>query len=118
MNSLSWLIYLAEVFGSFRVTFGILSGLLIFGCVGLVFMSGGEVFEDKNADARRWWFRGLAAAFALGAISMILPSSRTLYLIAASEIGEKAVASPEAKELFGEIRTTIMQQLKNLRDDK
>lgn len=118
MNSLSWLIYLAEVIGTFRDAFGILAGILIFGVVCIVFLSGGEVFADDAATIRKWLYRAFIASFVLGTISMLMPSTRTLYLIAASEVGQQVATTPEAKEVFSEIRTSLLRQLKTLNGDK
>ncbi len=118
MNSLSWLIYLAEVLGTFRDAAGIVAGLLIFAVIGLPIIAGPDLFDEDAAPIRKWWKRGIVTAIILAVLAMALPSTRTLYMIAASEIGEKAMATPEAKELFSEVRKTIMQQLKTARDEK
>lgn len=118
MNSLSWLIYLAEVVDAFRVTFMVLTAVSVLGSVALVVVAGDQLFEERAKTARKWWIRNIMAGFVLMTAAIILPSSRTFYMIAASEIGERAIASPEAKEMLGEIRATLMRQLKTLRDDK
>lgn len=40
-----------------------------------------------------------------------------MYMIAASEIGETVVTSPEGKEVFGELKDTILFKLKELQEE-
>ena len=50
-------------------------------------------------------------------LSTLVPSERTMYMIAASEIGETIVTSPEAEEVFGELKDTILFKLNELQGE-
>lgn len=140
MNSLSWLIYAAEVLGRVSVSFSIIASFATLATVVLVFVgmmsrsdaqgdaSGryGETYKavgivrvafwDKFLGA--WPKRTAAVAVIFGAVSIVAPSQSTIYMIAASEMGEKVVTTPEAREMLGDLRDVIAKQIKKLKDDK
>jgi hypothetical protein len=114
MNSLSWMIYAAEALGNLSMSAGIMAlvsalgiGAVMF--VGLIAASvdnpSGVVYIHKAM--RKWW---VPATLLL--ISAVLPSSNTIYMIAASEAGETIVKSQEAKEVFDDLKTVIKSKLK------
>lgn len=45
-------------------------------------------------------------------LSLLTPSSKTIYMIAASEAGETIVTSPEAREIFDDLKEVIKLKLK------
>lgn len=107
MNSLSWLIYFAEVSGDLK---GLFSGFAIITGVGVIV---GTLFSWIELDqfSPRYVAFGLLGAFMLAVASVLMPSSKTVYMIAASEAGEVIVSSPEARELVGSIKKTILDRL-------
>lgn len=115
MNSLSWMIYAAEVLGRIGTTFALASfvsfiSIAIGIFVGLVFSIDDKDGTGKRIVAysvRKWW---VPLVFAL--IAVFTPSSNTIYLIAASEAGETIVTSPEAKEVFDDLKAIIKSKLK------
>lgn len=140
MNSLSWLIYAAEVLGRVSISFffialvaAIATAVLVF--IGLMSRSdaqgeatgrygekyaaiGVERLAFWDAFLSKWPKRSGAVAVVFGAVSIVAPSSSTIYMIAASEMGEKVVTTPEAKEMLGDLREVIAKQIKKLKDDK
>lgn len=125
MNSLSWMIYLAEVvsrimplatLGGIFLMFG--GGIAIFlGNVGWSYFSwdGPEVRakgDALQAALRTWGVRALIAAPFVVAVAVLSPTAKTIYLIAASEAGEAVVTSPEAKEMLGDLKEIIRKRLK------
>lgn len=112
MNSLSWMIYAAGALGSLSVTLGILGVMsIVFGGVAALI---GTIATSKPDMAKaimmKWWIpAGLLISSAL------LPSSTTVYMMAASEAGETIVTSPEAKEVFEDLKTIIKSKLKEQR---
>lgn len=140
MNSLSWLIYAAEVLGRvstsfFFIAFGatFATGVLIF--AGMMSRAdaqddaSGRYGESYKAAALervafwdkflgKWPKRAAAVAVVFGAVAIVAPSNSTIYMIAASEMGEKVVTTPEAKEMLGDLREVIAKQIKKLKDDK
>lgn len=115
MNSLSWMIYAAEVFNNLGMFLGLVGfgGLLIIiltaGFSGLLGVAGDE---DKLKQAsvramRKIWMPVVALA-----LSVVIPSSQTIYLIAASEAGATVISNPEMKEVFNDLKTIIKSKLK------
>lgn len=115
MNSLSWMIYAAEALGSLQFIAG---GFMIASAIGLavsIALTGlfNTIDGNERTDATvrrlasKWW-----VPVALGVITILAPSSKTIYLIAASEAGETIVTSPEAKEVFDDLKTIIKSKLK------
>jgi hypothetical protein len=97
MNDLSWLIYLADIAGS-------VGGLLIFltviagtaAVVSLIvaFAAAVDDYLEIAAAARRIFRQALPACIACGLIAGFIPDRQTVMMIAASEIGQRAVNSP------------------------
>lgn len=121
MNSLSWILYLADAASKLSViaaTATIVGG--IFAAILLVvylitsgFASGGDEDALKFATFIRpvaKWFAFVVVGF--GLVYAVVPSSSTLYLIAASEAGEAVVTAPGTKELFGDLTAVIKKRLK------
>lgn len=124
MNSLSWMIYAAEV--SNQISF--LSGVTGFclAIAGGVYSVTCRIYPDtlygSPEERRRRFddrvsFRPKAAKLLIGGVAIMaassfIPSSSTIYMIAASEAGETIVTSPEAKEVFDDLKTIIKSKLK------
>lgn len=115
MNSLSWMIYLADVTGGLSK----LTAFLAFACgasglgsfIGMLTTVGEphiwswerDKADTKIADHKRLhlMFKGVIPKALLGmacfaAVSAILPSQGTVYAIAASEMGEQVIQSKTA----------------------
>lgn len=108
MNSLSWMLYGAEVIGNVQ---GLLIGLTVLGSgfvgiCGIIFLvSEGE--EDTRPLVKRWLWAPVFTA----TLATLIPSSGTVYLIAASQAGEQIVTSPDAVEMLGDLKGIIKQRL-------
>lgn len=110
MNNLSWLIYLAysvDRFGHFIVWLMVPTGFFAVVC-GVVIMVSldttdqrGRKLDDSSLKEKReqisafkkWGVRLSAAFIVLGCILSILPNRQTVMLVAASEIGQRALNS-------------------------
>jgi len=96
MNDLSWLIYLADIAGSVG---GILTFLaVIAGATAVVsLIVTGIAVADRHletaAAARRIFRQAMPAGIACGLIAGFIPGRQTVMMIAASEIGQRAVNS-------------------------
>lgn len=113
MNTLSWLIYAAEVVGNLQVMVSIVTPpLLIFGGVGLTSLWAYNVLEKTGY--RPTWPTGawVASMSVCAAIAIFTPSTKALYMIAASEAGETIVTSPDAIEMMGDLKAIIKKRLK------
>ena len=89
MNSLSWLLYLADVVSKLSVISIVVTGISL----TIVFIW--FLVPTDDGEART------AAKFAIGAlvaavIAALLPSKETVYAIAASEMGEELLKTPTA----------------------
>lgn len=109
MNTLSILIYLAEVSGKLATFLGFTAGA----CAIIVF-----IFMLTNAiESEKFVFKAnfAAAGAILALIAIFIPTSDTIYLIAASEYGETIVTSPEAKELMQGVYDVLKAKIAELK---
>lgn len=111
MNSLSWLIYLGDVAEALKLVAGGVAGLIFVVCLVLAPMI---IDECSGATIKKI----AALTLILGFVAIVIPSQRTIYMIAASEMGERVVSQPETKEMLGDLREVIAKQIKKLKDDK
>jgi hypothetical protein len=126
MNQLSWLIYWADAAPNVATALCIMAFLalivsIVFVLLGFTGMFGDEAkFDNENQyrrDAYKYAselaprFRKLwpvpLISFFVWSSTFLVPSKDTFYLIAASEIGEQAVETPE----FVKIRAVINEWL-------
>lgn len=117
MNSVSWLLYAAEVVTSIK---GAIAAAGMMAVIGLVF--SWTPFLISGGDPEDWaqWLKTLPRKFGLlvailGAVFVVIPSNNTIMLIAASEIGETVLASKEAQRMGGEAGQLASDSLRLLR---
>jgi hypothetical protein len=109
MNSLSWLLYLGEVVGGLKPLFGFTAFGMAFAVGGFALFNGIEGSQEKAASiVRRYAWLPLFLAL----IATCIPSTKTIYLIAASEAGEAVVTNPDAIEMMGDLKAIIKKRLK------
>ena len=119
MNQLSWLIYWADAAPSLASFICVLGFLMFVASSAIVLLGATDFFTDAVNNpglqpmARRfrsfWWMPVLS--FALWGASFLVPSKDTFYLIAASEMGEKAIQTPEFTKLRGVLNKFLDEQL-------
>jgi len=112
MNNLSWLIYFAEVVNNFNAFIGISCGLAIL-CI--LFYMLFSAIEETSMNPKGKWKKGLRyiwIPFLFLGISCFIPSGNTIYMLAASEVGEQVIKTPEAKEVFDSLKARILDELK------
>lgn len=121
MNSLSWLIYLAEVIN----TFGKMLGTALFISICALMVASAAVvighLEEKPAIAsagRRLAKWTLSILFVGSIFFVITPSRQTVLLIAASEIGERVMTSDRVQGVIDPsvelLQTWIRQQTQTI----
>lgn len=106
MNALSWLIYLAGVAGNIQgllIAIGLISGVAV-----ILFTIFTAVENDDPWPALKWAWIPICA----GILAAALPSTSTIYMIAASEAGEQIATSPDAIEMMGDLKAIIKKRLK------
>lgn len=130
MNTLSILLYLANVLPSVAMFLGVVS----FTCLGayiatkvITYIAHAEnrdssysprkaeraeaYFNSKDPFLNPWVVAGLLSVFLF---SHLIPSERTIYLIAASEMGEVVVTDPETVEIFDLLKETVKTKLEEV----
>lgn len=115
MNSLSWLVYAADVAGNVGVVLvlGSLLGILGMFIASMVAGHQTDFGRGEPGDWKRPWRHVWIVAVAL-LVASAIPSKTTIYMIAASEIGETVVTSPDAVEMMNDLRTIVRGKLKEL----
>lgn len=118
MNSLSWLLYAADVLGNLRPLLGFLATLMGAGAViSYIVRCASADWENTVGRSKvgmpAFPVLGVAAAVALGLSAAAIPSSNTLYMIAASETGQRLVETPEAKEMLDLVRRRVKAALED-----
>lgn len=113
MNSLSWLIYLAQVVNNLGVMFGTMGVLVLAGCVIYFIVCSIDASDAVGRTvgvlpSTRYPVIGVSLLF----LSNLLPSQNTLYAIAASEVGEKIVTSEAARGIADDATKALHQWIK------
>lgn len=118
MNSLSWLIYLASVCDELR---GVSVLITILGAIATIVLAihwkwridfDGREEEESAKKLFTGSFKMSAIAFAVAAFIVVLvPSKDTIYAIAASEIGEEVIKSPEASKARQALNAWLDKQI-------
>jgi hypothetical protein len=114
MNSLSWMIYLGTTVPLVANCIGSIAFLTI-----CVLGMGWLVTRDSYNEREEWskfmkgkrWIVWVASFLFL--LVMLVPSKQTIYLIAASQMGETALNSPIGQE----VQTNILNYLHNLNEE-
>lgn len=113
MNDLSWLIYAAEVAGNVSALCGIVAiggGMAIALLSGLLAVAAG--CDDAPAGSWKVPLRYLWVVALAAVVATLIPSKNTIYMIAASEIGETVVTSPDAIEMMNDLKAIIKSKIK------
>jgi hypothetical protein len=125
MNMLSWLLYVADVVSN-------ISGFIIFGAV--VLFAFPVILWTAYAIRRSDWYdsptyykarnvpvptqpkhtvKYIFGAVVCSLIAVALPSKTTIYLIAASELGEKVITGPDSQKTLTLLQQRIQRYLES-----
>lgn len=128
MNSLSWLLYAADVSDTIKTSAPFFAGLgiIVSGVAYPASFMVGETYsyqspeEKAAAQARPAQVQKFARSLALWSVAAlllvaVLPTRSTLMLIAASEVGETVLASEQAQQIGGEAGALATDSLRVLR---
>ena len=112
MNAASMYIYLGSVLGALDTFLG-LTGLIgvISWCLLTVFY-----FIEKDGYHGKNWI--LIWSVAVLAVTIFIPSTRTMYLMAGAVLGEKAIESEIGQQTFELIQLKLKEELDNMRRAK
>lgn len=127
MNTLSWMIYVADTVPSIGTWLSVVGAASSVAGMGLTI--GGTVpwtryswdrdetaWADKMAVKDKLAKGGpklVVAGLCMMLAGGLIPSSRTIYMIAASQAGEQIVTSPDAVEMMGDLKAIIKKRLKD-----
>jgi len=131
MNGLSWSIYLIGVVGSFNSA---LAGIIVISAAMTFVLTIAAVvnFNSNNfgrgvseynlnmgATCKKWAVRAGILFGVMLFLSVVVPSERTVVLIAASQVGEKVMHNDQvtglAKDSVDLLSTYMKTELKNLK---
>lgn len=115
MNGISWLIYGAEVLDSmhhYLFFIALLSG--VFAVISNMY----RFYEAdmSNTKVKLNW-PPIMAVFLFGFIMVLLPETKTVYLIASSELGETLITKPETQEIMQDVYDILRGKLGELKED-
>lgn len=134
MNGLSWLLYISGVSGSVSSTFMVFGVLMIIVLAFVNIVSFNKAIRRYDIITDSWHIKDelkgeiierfkipvlvhsrlfLFAAFLIF-ISNLIPSRDTVLMIAASEIGEATLITPENKATFDRLRAVVDTELEGL----
>ena len=121
MNSLSWMLYLTQAISGFRQLVAAGAMVLLVGATIYTVVSALNIWDNYRlerdekiirwAQATKLIRRMVVWGVCLGLAFTFLPNQRTMYMIAASQLGEQVVRSPEAQELYGDLKAKIKDML-------
>jgi len=119
MNELSIFIYLADVVGDlegFAISTMVLGAAAAATLIRILLVRHAEGWEDLGDVNRKrvnQFLRWVLASFIIsGLIVVVFPSRDTMYMMAASEVGEELLVTPEMVKL----RAIINEQLEDIVD--
>lgn len=105
MNSLSWMIYVADCVGGLGKIATIFTVASLVASVAGLIMAGPiswEFYGDEEKAMRTNGLallrKGIVGAFICSLLVCLIPSTSTIYAIAASEYGEDVLKTPEASK--------------------
>lgn len=130
MNSLSWLLYFADILPSMARAWAVLSFFALSGWAVItlirLFESDITTAETKENPFSRGWYIQIPkiqklffwTATVLSIVSYSIPSKDTFYLIIASEGAEVVVTDEAAKQMFKDVQSVVSLQLKEMINEK
>lgn len=126
MNSLSWLLYFADVLPAMASAWAVLSFFALLGWIVIsvirLFEVGPENTNTSENPFMKGWYTHIPkiqqlffwVATVLGIISYSIPSKDTFYLIIASEGAEVIVTDESAKKMFQDVQSIVSLQLEEM----
>ena len=112
MNSLSWMIYLAEVSGNLSALTEIIAVASIIVFLGWPIRNAWlRDFMDGNGVCKAPAKKLVGAAIIASTVSLLTPTSDTVYAIAASEMGEEVIKSPTATKAMKALDAWLDRQI-------
>lgn len=117
MNSLSWFLYFADITTAVQVVFGVVgAAAAFFGTIAwFIYKCSNKEHEKEDRDAAKSIaFKLIAIAFVAIPVCVLTPSKQTIYLIAASEAGERLSKTEAVSEISREAYDALRGYLKSI----
>jgi len=115
MNSFSWLIYSADAFSEFGSTLRVVCGLGLAGFFIWMALPFRFMLADMSDEKPPAINMKIPAIFLVGLLlGTLVPSKQTIYLIAASEMGEHAIKTEMASDVF----EIVKKEIKKMKEAK
>jgi hypothetical protein len=118
MNSLSWMIYLADVASGVGNALSFMGCVMVIGALVVAFARTFDEYGDPHITRVNVNKRHIAAGAAIFLVSMTIPAKETVYAIAASEIGERALTSPTGGKAVQALNAWLDKQMAGEPDEK
>lgn len=103
MNTLSMMIYLSSIVHGLHFLIAMTMSLLIMFVIGAVLFCGLMAIEREYAELRKSTLKyikfAIVPVFALGIMTVVIPSRTTILMIAASEMGQRALESTDVERV-------------------
>lgn len=112
MNELSWLIYLADLASSIG---GIAAAVLVIAIIAGTVYTLAVAIDDEEFKVHSPTLAVIAVA---ALVVTVTPSKNTIYAIAASEMGEKALATPVVNKATKALEAWLDRQIKAATSDQ
>ncbi len=120
MNSLSWLLYFAEIstnISSFAFVMMILSAIVSVSLTLAIMTSNKNDMPDMFVENGPR-IRNIASwVFLISTLGLLFPSQNTVYLIIASESASTIVTSESGQKMINDIQNIVSLKLDNIADD-
>lgn len=123
MNNLSIILYLADILQNIKPFFQTIGTLLliVIPCLWLIVAVHNEQCTSYNSyqpwpKPVKWSIFLFIVGFILHSTAAAMPSRDTILLIAASEASEMVIQNDEVREVMGDVKEVIRQQLKKLKE--
>ena len=110
MNAAIFL-YLVDVLQSISVI-AVLVGIAFL--IGYAVFTGIYVIEHEEYHGQQWPLVVIAVCFGVAAL---IPSSKTMYMMAAAVVGEKAIESDVGKQLQEMLKLKLEQEFNKMKDE-
>lgn len=113
MNNMSWFLYLVDILGNLAMGLGLLTIAVIALLIIHLFEIGEGPLkrEEQRAAFKRTFRAGLLVILALSLLQIVIPNTRTMYLILGSEVGEEVVNSETAQRVQKAINKKLDEYL-------
>lgn len=124
MNDLSWMIYLIEIAGNLSEIFGFLIfvGFILAAIASFIIfvIKSDDLFEDekkKLPHIKKYVRNVIIFLCFVTAMHVFVPSKKTMYMIAASQMGEKALNSETGNDVLDILKQRIKIELKKTKKE-